>query len=264
MDALMMSVNAKAAAETAAETLDVIYRDEYLIAVHKPSGLLVHRSEIDRHETRFALQIVRDQIGQYVYPVHRLDKPTSGILLMALQKETAQHLTQQFAEQRIHKQYQALVRGFVPAQGYIDHALGRVEDDYDDATTEEKQSAQTRYERVQCFEIPALIERYPVSRFSLVNVFPETGRQHQIRRHFKHIFHPLIGDVRYGRGAYNRYFREHFDCHRLMLACTAMSLQHPVSGEVLRLDCPPAAMFADTLSAMQAFVCTPPETGVPV
>jgi tRNA pseudouridine65 synthase len=116
---LMMSVNTETPAEAAAETLDVIYRDEYLIAVHKPSGLLVHRSEIDRHETRFALQIVRDQIGQYVHPVHRLDKPTSGILLMALQKETAQHLMRQFAEQRIHKQYQALVRGFVPAQGYL-------------------------------------------------------------------------------------------------------------------------------------------------
>lgn len=236
------------------ETLDILYRDEALIAVHKPSGLLVHRSEIDRHETRFALQIVRDQIGQYVHPLHRLDKPTSGILLLALQKEVAHSLMQQFAEQRVSKTYQALVRGFVAEQDLIDHALGRIEDDYEDRSSDEKQAAQTAYSRLQRFEIPIEIERYPASRFSLIEAQPHTGRQHQIRRHLKHISHPIIGDVRYGRGAYNRYFREHFNCQRLMLACTAMQLQHPLSGKDLQINCPAAPEFSATIAALQAYV----------
>ena len=236
------------------ETLDILFRDESLVAVHKPAGLLVHRSEIDRHETRFALQIVRDQIGQHVFPVHRLDKPTSGVLVLALNRDVARQLTMQFSDGAVSKNYLALVRGFVVAQGTIDHPLARIEDDYADASATDKQDAVTNYRCLLHYEIPALIERYPVSRFSLVEVQPQTGRQHQIRRHLKHLSHPLVGDVRYGRGAYNRYFREHLGCHRLMLACTQIRIAHPIDTTRLAISCPPTEEFAATLKAMEQFV----------
>jgi len=89
--------------------LEILYQDEYLIAINKPSGLLVHKSPIDKHETRFALQELRDQIGQYVYPVHRLDKPTSGVLLFALDREIAKSMSQYFRNNLVHKEYTAIV-----------------------------------------------------------------------------------------------------------------------------------------------------------
>ncbi len=236
------------------ETLDILFRDEHLVAVHKPAGLLVHRSEIDRHETRFAVQLVRDQIGQHVYPVHRLDKPTSGILVMALNSAIARDITDRFTSREVVKTYQALARGFVPLAGTIDHPLGRIDDDYVDASATDKQPAITHFRCLHTYTVPVLIERYPVSRFSHVEIVPETGRQHQIRRHFKHLSHPLIGDVRYGRGAYNRYFREHFDAQRLMLACTQLQFVHPVTGEQISLRCPPAATFAEVIARLAPFV----------
>jgi tRNA pseudouridine65 synthase len=236
------------------EKLDILFRDDYLIAVHKPSGLLVHRSEIDRHETRFALQIVRNQIAQYVYPVHRLDKPTSGVLVLALSADVARDLTQAFTSRAVHKSYRALVRGFLAAQGSIDHPLGRVDDDYDEQCAVEKQPAITHFQCVQQYEISQCIERYPVSRFSLVDAFPETGRQHQIRRHFKHLSHPLIGDVRYGRGAYNRFFRAQFNCQRLLLACYQIRFTHPRSQQELMIDCPLAVDFDRTLASLRPYI----------
>ena len=129
------------------ETLPVLYRDEALIAVHKPSGLLVHRSELDRHETRFTVQIVRDQIGQHVYPAHRLDRGTSGVLLFALDRDIARQLGEQFQTQQIDKTYLAIVRGYPDEIGVIDHPLTRQYDDYEfraaDATAE-AQTALTR------------------------------------------------------------------------------------------------------------------------
>jgi len=102
---------------------ELLYRDDCLVAINKPSGLLVHRSPIDRHETRFALQMVRDQIGQHVYPVHRLDKPTSGVLVFALSSELARQISTQFAAGSVSKHYLAVVRGHCPPQGSIDHPL---------------------------------------------------------------------------------------------------------------------------------------------
>lgn len=244
------------------EKLDILFRDEDLIAVHKPAGLLVHRSEIDRHETRFVVQIVRDQIGRYVYPVHRLDKPTSGVLVLALNSKTARELTESFSSRAVTKRYRALVRGFVAAEGVVDHALGRVDDDYDDGTAHDKQTAVTRFRCLAHYLIPDVIERYPASRFSAVEVQPETGRQHQIRRHFKHLSHPLIGDVRYGRGAYNRYFRDHFCCHRLMLVCDRIGFVHPHTQQTVTIDCPPAADFSATMAALSGYLCHTPQTSL--
>ena len=235
------------------ETLPVLYRDEALIAVHKPSGLLVHRSALDRHETRFAVQIVRDQVGQHVYPAHRLDRGTSGVLLFALDRDIARQLGEQFQTQQIDKTYLAIVRGYPDKVGAIDHPLTRQYDDYEfraaDATAE-AQTALTRYRRLATVELPYAVDRYPTSRYALLELSPETGRRHQIRRHLKHIAHPIIGDATYGKGRHNRLFQERFGCRRMLLACTALRLTHPVTGQPFTLAAPLADDFASVIAAL--------------
>ena len=223
------------------EPLAIIYRDEHLVAIHKPSGLLVHRSPIDRHETRFAIQLLRDQIGQYVYPVHRLDKPTSGVLLFALSKDVARQLSEAFAQQQVDKEYLAVVRGYAPESGTIDYALKEKLDKIADKHANKDKPAQaavTHFQRLATIELPYAVDRYPQSRYSLLRAKPETGRKHQLRRHFKHIGHPIIGDAKHGKGVHNRFFQQQFSCHRLLLACTAMKLEHPVTKQLLILKAP--------------------------
>lgn len=230
------------------ETLPVMYQDEWLIAVHKPSGLLVHRSDIDRHETRFAVQILRDQIGRHVYPVHRLDKGTSGILLFALERDLAGLVGAQFERLEVGKTYLAVVRGWPPESGVIDHPLMRVEDAFagvaGDATP---QPAMTRYLRLATCELPYRVDRYPTSRYALLELEPLTGRRHQLRRHLKHIAHPIIGDATYGKGRHNRLFRDLYGNSRLLLASTGMRLAHPMTGATLVFRAPPAQDFTDVL-----------------
>lgn len=220
------------------ESLPILYQDDQLVAVHKPAGLLVHRSWIDRRETRFALQLVRDQIGQLVYPVHRLDKPTSGVLLFALDSESARSLGAAFAAGAVEKTYLAVVRGVPPEEGVIDHPLREEYDRHDDPRAragKDPQPALTRFRRLATVELPFAVGRYPSSRYALVEASPLTGRKHQLRRHFKHLFHPLIGDTKYGEGRHNQFFREQYDCQRLLLAAVEMSLPHPLHGHTLTL-----------------------------
>lgn len=217
--------------------LEILYQDEDLVAINKPSGLLVHRSPIDRRETRFALQLLRDQLGQRVYPVHRLDKPTSGVLLFALSPEMAGVLAQQFQQHSIHKTYLAVVRGYCPDQGTVDHPLKEDPDARIKRSREARpQPAVSHYRCLAKVELDVEIERYPQSRYSLVEVVPETGRRHQIRRHMKHIAHPIIGDAKHGRGRHNRYFAEQLDCPRLLLHAQHLELRHPRSGEKLTIQ----------------------------
>ncbi|WP_456382322.1 tRNA pseudouridine(65) synthase TruC [Hydrogenimonas sp.] len=224
-----------------AEPLRILYEDERLVAVDKPSGLLVHRSWIDKEETAFALQMVRDMTGRYVYPVHRLDKPTSGVLLFAFDRETARRMGELFAEGAVRKRYVAVVRGYVDEEGVIDYPLREIPDKMTDAkarTDKEAQPAVTDYWRMATLELPIPVSRYPVARYSLVELSPRTGRKHQLRRHMKHIFHPIVGDTKYGRGEHNRLFREHFDSHRLLLHAATITLPHPIGGETLRIEAP--------------------------
>ena len=223
------------------EELEVLYRDPFFIVVNKPSGLLVHKSPIDRGETRFALQIVRDQIGQYVYPVHRLDKPTSGVLIFALDQEVAKVLSDMFRNGEIVKEYIALVRGYSEEEGMIDHPLKQMLDtkaQKAQGITKEAQEARTHYKRVATVELPYPVSRYPVARYSLVRLQPKTGRKHQLRRHMKHIFHPIVGDTKHGRGEHNKLFREKFDIHRLLLHADSISFEHPVTKEKIALSAP--------------------------
>ncbi len=223
-----------------AEVLPVIHRDDCLIAIHKPAGLLVHRSTLDRHETRFALQILRDQIGRPVYPVHRLDKGTSGVLLFALTREVAALLGGQFERGEVDKTYLAVVRGHPPESGEIDHPLTRMADEYAGIAGGPAQPALTRYRRLAMTELPYRVDRYPSSRYALLELEPQTGRWHQLRRHLKHIAHPIIGDATHGKGRHNRLFQEVFGSRRLLLAATALRLLHPLSGRPLSLAAGPA------------------------
>lgn len=227
------------------ETLEIVYRDDDLVAINKPSGLLVHRSPIDKHETRFALQMLRDQIGQHVFPVHRLDKPTSGLLLFALSPEVARNVSLQFEEGTVKKTYHAVIRGHAPQSLFIDHPL-RDETDAEgrkinDGTVRD---AQTELECEKHWTLPIPVDRYPEARYSLVVLKPKTGRTRQLRRHMKHIAYPIIGDVRYGKGTHNRFFREHFGCERLMLASVGLNLIHPESGIPLEIFAKPSANFS--------------------
>lgn len=231
--------------------LDILHRDDHLVAIHKPAGLLVHRSNLDRHETRFAVQMLRDQIGRRVFPAHRLDKGTSGVLLFALDGDTASALGRQFETNAVAKRYLAVVRGWPAASGEIDHPLSRQFDDYGRPQTDAAQlalPALTRYRRLATVELPDTVDRYPTARYALLELAPMTGRQHQLRRHLKHIAHPIIGDATHGKGRHNRYFQERFGCHRLLLACTALGLHHPVTGEPLTITAPPEGEFAALLA----------------
>lgn len=223
--------------------LTVIYSDERLIAIDKPPGLLVHRSDIDRHETRFAVQLLRDQIGRRVQPVHRLDKGTSGVLLFALDADAARHLGRQFEADTVQKRYVAIVRGWPPESGVIEQPLARRHDEYGRETPRaEPQEALTRYRTLATVELPCEVEGYPTARYALMELQPLTGRRHQLRRHLANIAHPIIGDATYGRGRHNRFFQREFGCHRLLLACVAMGVMHP-DGYALRLAAAPGEEF---------------------
>ncbi|SPZ62780.1 tRNA pseudouridine synthase C [Serratia quinivorans] len=219
--------------------LEILYQDEHLVAVNKPSGWLVHRSWLDRHETRFVMQTVRDQIGQHVFTVHRLDRPTSGVLLMALSSEVARLLSQQFEQHQMQKTYHAVVRGYVLEGATIDYPLTEELDKIADKfASKDKgpQPAVTHYRPLARVEMPVAIGRYESARYSLVELKPENGRKHQLRRHMVHIRHPIIGDSKHGDLNQNRGMAQHFGCPRLMLHASHLQLNHPVTGEPLNLS----------------------------
>ncbi|MFB0709890.1 tRNA pseudouridine(65) synthase TruC [Buttiauxella noackiae] len=218
--------------------LEIIYQDEWLVAVNKPSGWLVHRSWLDRHETVFVMQTVRDQIGKHVFTVHRLDRPTSGVLLMALSSEVAHLLSQQFENHQIQKRYHAVTRGWLEDDAVLDYPLVEELDKIaDKKATQDKeaQPAVTHYRGLATVEMPVPVGRYPTARYSLVELEPKTGRKHQLRRHMSHLRHPMIGDSKHGDLRQNRAAAEHFGCQRLMLHASQLSLNHPVTGEPLCL-----------------------------
>jgi tRNA pseudouridine65 synthase len=218
--------------------LDILYLDDYLAIVHKPAGWLVHRTPLDKGETRFVLQTLRDQIGQHVWPVHRLDKGTSGVLVFALSADVARTLGQAFETgEDLHKQYRAIVRGWPMPEGLIDHPLKRMPEDMR-SEREEVQPAQTRYATVRRGELPIAQGEFPSLRWAEVQLQPLTGRRHQLRRHMKHIAHPIIGDATHGKGPLNRAVAEWIGLQRLWLHAASLSLHHPVSGKLMRLAAP--------------------------
>lgn len=229
------------------EDLPILHRDDRLVAIHKPAGLLVHRSPIARQDTRFAVQLLRDRIGRPVWPVHRLDRGTSGLLLFALDADSLRILSGQFEAGRVAKIYLAVVRGWPAESGVIDHPLAPVDDPYSPPANRAPQAAATRYRRLATVELPYRVDRYPASRYALLALEPLTGRRHQLRRHLKHIAHPIIGDATYGKGRHNRLFAGWYGYDRLWLACVEMAFRHPADGREMRLAAPPAGEFVALL-----------------
>ncbi|MDQ8188134.1 pseudouridine synthase [Pelagicoccus sp. SDUM812002] len=227
--------------------LEILYRDDRFIAIHKPSGLLVHRSPIDRRETRFAIQILRDQIGQHVYPAHRIDRPTSGILMFGLDQAAGSALSILFQERKVQKTYLAVVRGHLPEIGIIDSRLNKYEDQDGHIKSSETQEAETTYKRLGTTVHPYPTERYDTTRYSLVELYPRTGRRHQIRRHLAHIRHPIIGDVRHGCNKANKLARANFEIHRLLLAATGIEFPHPFEVKTVTIHCPLEESFQSAL-----------------
>lgn len=215
--------------------IPILYQDEHLLIAHKPSGLLVHRSPIDKHETEFLVQRLRDQIGQYVYSVHRLDKPTSGLIIMALNPQVAKLLSELFERQEIKKTYIALVRGVIDCEQCIDYPLAEELDKMTDKLTKinTAKPAITHCQPLACFELPYPVARYTTGRFSLVQLHPLTGRKHQLRRHLAHLRHPIIGDTSHGDGKQNRYAAQYINIRRLALCAIALDFTHPVLNETI-------------------------------
>ncbi|MBE1287455.1 MAG: tRNA pseudouridine(65) synthase TruC [Alteromonadaceae bacterium] len=220
--------------------LDILFQDEALVAINKPSGLLVHRSMIDKHETEFAMQMVRDQIGQHVFPVHRLDKPTSGILVFALSSNIARLLSAQIEQHSWQKAYTAIVRGWA-SDCEIDYALKEKLDKISDKKAYTEKPAQEAFTRVECLQhylVPKPVGRYQQARFSLIRCFPKTGRKHQIRRHCAHINHPIVGDTTIGDGKQNAFMRAHYGLHRLALHHHELQFVHPITDSPLTITAP--------------------------
>jgi tRNA pseudouridine65 synthase len=222
----------------------VLYQDEWLVAIRKPAGQMVHRSRMRSPERVFVLQTLRDHLKQRVYPIHRLDSKTSGVLLMALDSETAARLALQFRRREVSKTYLAVVRGwFRPPDGVIDRPLKPLP-----GTAE--RPAVTRYRTLATRELPIPLAPHPSSRYSLVEIIPETGRRQQIRRHFSGCAHPVIGDGSHGDRFHNRMFQETLKFDRLLLFATRLRFYHPWLEREITLDCPPdpdAAAFLRTL-----------------
>lgn len=209
--------------------LEILYRDDEFIAINKPAGMLVHRSWLDKHETVFAMQTLRDQIGQHVFPIHRLDRPTSGVLLFALNSDMARTMSQLFEQHQIQKSYLAVVRGYLEGEGRIDYPLKVQLDKIADKFSQEKeaQDAITDYKGLATVEMPYPAGKFQTARYSLVQLFPQTGRKHQLRRHMKHLFHPIMGDTNYGDLHQNRALIANTGCDRLFLHSNCLQFIHP-------------------------------------
>lgn len=207
--------------------LEIIYQDENLIAINKPHGLLVHQSSIARDATEFALQLLRDQVGKHVSPVHRLDRKTSGILLFAFDKVSEVAMHQQFMNAETDKKYWAILRGFTPDAMDIDYPLAKENGTMQDAFTS--------FITLQRAEVAVAFGKHPTSRYSLVQATPKTGRMHQLRRHFSHILHPIIGDRTHGCNKQNKFFKEQWDMTTMLLHASELTFVHPITKERIHL-----------------------------
>ncbi|MEN9361925.1 MAG: hypothetical protein RL095_3460 [Verrucomicrobiota bacterium] len=211
-------------------TPGILYQDDVLVVVSKPSGLAVHPSEMV-HDRITALSLVRDAVGCFVHPAHRLDRGTSGVLVFAKDRETCSKLMQGFASREHRKSYLCVVRGWAADSGRRDVPLKH-------SNGKDLQEAATAWTTLARSEIEGPCGNYPTARYSLLHVLPETGRFHQIRRHMRDENHPLIGDTQEGDNKQNRFFREKTGTSRLMLHALSLDFPHPLDGRILSIQAP--------------------------
>lgn len=231
--------------------LEILFQDDHLVAVNKPHGLLVHRSPIAADAKEFAVQILRDQIGKKVYPVHRLDRKTGGVLLFALDETTNSLMQQAFMNKEVNKKYLSLVRGFTDDEGIVEYPLtneaGKVQD------------AVTHFRTLDRYSIPMSSGKFPTSRYSLIEVDPETGRMHQIRKHFAHIFHPIIGDRPHGCNKQNKFFLENFEMNTMLLHAEKLEFSHPVNHSMISIKAPLQSEFTRMIDLLNELSLKDPD-----
>lgn len=215
--------------------LEILYQDAHLIAINKPRGLLVHRTKIAQDVTENAIMLLREQLGQPVFPVHRLDRKTTGVLLFALSKEVLKQLNEAFATRVVRKTYLVVVRGFTPDVLTIDYAVKN--------DREQLQNALTTFRTLQKSEIPLPFGKHLTSRYALVEAEPETGRQHQLRKHFKHIFHPILGSRPHGCNKQNKLWLEQYGLMGMLLHAHKLEFQHPITQESIEITATVDAEF---------------------
>jgi len=222
--------------------LEIVYQDEYLVAINKPHGLLVHRSKYADEARVFAVQELRNQLGQHVYPCHRIDRKTGGVLLFALDQNTCGKVQQQFMDNRVAKTYLAIVRGYSPESGEINYPLIN--------ESGKEQDAITLYETIKQTELEVPFGRFPTSRYSLIKAYPKTGRMHQIRKHMAHIFHPIIADRPHGCNKQNRLFKEKWAMDTMMLHALQLEINHPINQERITINASLQTEFQRMLQLM--------------
>ena len=225
----------------------LLHLDDHYVAVDKPAGVLVHRTGVAAASDPgvYALQLVRDQLGARVYPIHRLDRPTSGALIFGRSSEAASRLAAAFRERSVDKRYVAIVRGFAPESAIVTTPVPANE--RRGAPLREAESA---LRRLATAELPIAVGRYPSARYSLVELRPRSGRWHQLRRHCAHLRHPIVGDTNYGDGAHNRLFRGEFECHRLCLVAASLAFVHPYTGAAIELRAAPDEALTRALTGL--------------
>jgi tRNA pseudouridine65 synthase len=224
------------------DKLEIVYIDDFMVAINKPHGLLVHRTRLDSKAEEFALQKLRDQLNQHVFPAHRLDRKTGGILLFSLDTDTDKKLQPLFAEQKIEKKYLAIVRGYTDDEGEIDYPLlkenGNIQESF------------TVYSTLGRAELDVPFGIHTTSRYSFLEVVPKTGRMHQIRRHLAHIHHPIIGDRPHGCNKQNRLFKQKCNLTTMLLHASELNFIHPVTGLNLSIKANPQSEFLRMTSLM--------------
>ena len=219
--------------------LEILYQDNHYIAVIKPYGLLVHRTTFVDDKRRFALQKLRNQIKKWIYPIHRLDGPTTGVLVFGLHKKAASKLSDLFRKRNMKKTYYALVRGHAPEKGIIEEPIQKHPKAY-------PQKAKSEYVTVAKGILPIAQFGYEQLYYSLVRVRPYTGRMHQIRKHLKHINCPIICDRRYGDWRHNKLFNVQFEMKNLFLVAKKLEFLHPYTQEAIEIEAP----FSDDMLKM--------------
>lgn len=222
--------------------LEIVYQDDHLIAINKPHGLLVHRSSIANDAKEFALQLLRDQIGRKVSPVHRLDRKTGGLLLFAFEKDVEIAMHQQFQNGLVQKKYLAVLRGYAPDSQDIDYPLVKENGMI--------QEAFTTFVTLKRAELDIAFGQHPTSRYSLVEAAPTTGRMHQLRKHFAHIFYPIIGDRKHGCNKQNKFFKEQWEMTTMLLHASELTFAHPVTGQTIHLKAAVQEEFTRVMELM--------------
>jgi tRNA pseudouridine65 synthase len=236
--------------------LRILYRDENYIGVFKPAGLVVHRGKMTQLDEPVLLQTLRDQIDQFVYPVHRLDRPTAGLILFALNSVAAAKMVELFASRQVTKHYQALVRGFTPDSGTIDRPLREKygqEMFPENTESNAEQEAITKYSVLARYQVPWPLADFPSTRYSLLEIQPLTGRWHQIRRHLNHLAYPVVGDHRHGDHRYNQMVFARSGVYRMMLTAMRLDFRHPYTNELVSLTAHRGSEFDRLLDLIQPY-----------